>query len=225
MAVTQEMIRSQMIPVSEFAWQEMQPGVRMKSLWSHNDTKRQALMVQIDPGAELPMHQHVGDELLYVVEGAIADEFGTVAAGNMGYRPHGCTHTVSSPNGATAIAILTGGIEPATERGGAPPSRIFMLSEMAFVETRQGVQQKNIWEDPAAERRVILTRFGPGAKLPLHRHVGDELIYIIEGSNADESGVVGTGNMSYRPNGCTHSVTTENGATVLAVLWGHTELV
>jgi hypothetical protein len=31
--------------------------------------------------------------------------------------------------------------------------------------------------------------------------------------------------MNYRPNGCVHTVTTKNGATVLAVVWGHTEPV
>jgi len=54
---------------------------------------------------------------------------------------------------------------------------------------------------------------------------GDELIFVIEGANADESGPVATGNMNYRPNGCVHSVTTKNGATVLAVVWGRTEPV
>ena len=55
--------------------------------------------------------------------------------------------------------------------------------------------------------------------------MGDKLTYLIEGTNADEAGVVATGNMNDRPNGCTHSVTTTNGATVLAVVWGHTEAV
>jgi hypothetical protein len=36
---------------------------------------------------------------------------------------------------------------------------------------------------------------------------------------------VATGNMNYWPNGCVHSVTTQNGATVLAVVWGRTEPV
>ena len=72
-------------------------------------------------------------------------------------------------------------------------------------------------------RRALLARFEPGATLPRHRHVGDELIFVVEGANADESGVVPTGNMNYRPNGCVHTVTTTNGATVLAVVWGRTE--
>ncbi len=225
MTVTQEPTRSRIIPVSELAWEEMLPGIRRKNLWAHEETNRQALMLQIDPGAQLPMHQHVGDELVFVVEGAISDEFITVTAGNMSYRPNGCVHTVSSTNGATVIAIITGGIEPTTERGDAPPSRVFALSELEWVEARAGVRQKHIWADHAAERRAMLTRFAPGAELPLHRHVGDELIFVIEGANADESGIVATGNMNYRPNGCTHTVTTQNGCTVLAIIWGHTEPV
>jgi anti-sigma factor ChrR (cupin superfamily) len=87
------------------------------------------------------------------------------------------------------------------------------------------VRQKRYWEDRAGERRAQLVRFEPGATLPPHRDVGDELIYLVEGANEDESGVVATGNMNYRPNGCVHTVTTRNGATVLAVLWGRIEPV
>jgi anti-sigma factor ChrR (cupin superfamily) len=216
---------SEIISVSDLAWQERQPGIRTKSIWEHPETKRRAVMTRIEPDAKLPLHRHVGDELVFVIEGAIADEFGTVTAGNMGYRPNGCVHTVSTKNGATLLAILTGGVEPATERASAPPSEIFTLSDLPWIETRAGVRQKRIWEDPVNARRAILARFEPGATLPPHRHVGDELIFIVEGANADESGAVTTGNMNYRPNGCVHTVTTHNGATVLAVVWGRTEPV
>jgi anti-sigma factor ChrR (cupin superfamily) len=217
---------SEIISVADLAWRERQPGVRMKSLWGHPETKRRAVMTRIEPDAKLPLHRHVGDELVFVIEGAISDAFGTVTAGNVGYRPDGCVHTVSTRNGATVLAFITGGIEPVTERGSsAPPSQIFALSELPWIEARPGVRQKRIWEDKLNERRALLARFEPGATLPRHRHVGDELIFIIEGANADESGVVATGNMSYRPNGCVHSVTTKNGATVLAVVWGRTEPV
>ncbi len=214
---------SEIITLSDLPWQERQPGVRMKTIWEHPETKRRALMTRIEPDAKLPFHRHVGDELVFVIEGAITDEFGTVTAGNMGYRPHGCVHTVSARHGATVLAILTGGIEPATERGSAPPSQIFTVSDLPWVETRPGVRQKKIWDDPVNQRRAILARFEPGATLARHRHVGDELIFLIEGANADESGPVTTGNMNYRPNGCVHTVTTKNGATVLAIVWGHTE--
>jgi anti-sigma factor ChrR (cupin superfamily) len=223
--ITTSSPQSQIISLSDIPWQERQPGVRSKSLWAHPDTERRAALTRLEPGAILPLHRHVGDELVFVIEGAIADEYGTVAAGNMGYRPNGCVHTVSSPNGATVLAIITGRVEPTQEKSTAVPSRVFALSDLPWVETRPGVRQKRIWDDTAGERRAILARFEPGATLPPHRHVGDELIFLVEGANADESGPVGTGNMNYRPNGCVHTVTTKNGATVLAVVWGRTEPV
>ena len=217
--------RSQIISINDLGWQDFQTGLRFKILWEDKPTKRRAQLTRFEPGAKLPLHRHVGDELIFVLEGAVSDESGSVTPGNVGYRPNGCVHTVSSKNGATVLAVLTGDIEPATDRGSAPPSQIFTLSDLPWIETRPGVRQKRFWEDKAGERRALLARFEPGATLPPHRHVGDELIFLIEGANADESGVVATGNMNYRPNGCVHTVTTQNGATVLAVVWGRTEPV
>src|SRR2546428_410298 len=107
----------------------------------------------------------------------------------------------------------------------SPLSEIISVSDLAWQDRQPGVRLERIWEDKAGERRAILARFEPGTTLARHRHVGDELIFVIEGANADESGPVNTGNMNYRPNGCVHTVTTKNGATVLAVVWGRTEPV
>src|SRR5258708_16773285 len=84
---------SQIIALSDLPWQERQPGVRGKSIWEHAESKRRAAMTRIAPGAQLPLHRHVGDELVFVIEGAISDGFGTIAAGNMGYRPNGCVRS------------------------------------------------------------------------------------------------------------------------------------
>jgi anti-sigma factor ChrR (cupin superfamily) len=217
--------RSQIIAVNDFAWQEFQPGISFKVVWQDPPTKRRAQMTRFAPGAQLPLHRHVGDELIFVIEGAVSDESGTVASGNVGYRPNGCVHTVTSTNGATVLAVLTGDIEPVAARERAPASEIVTLSDLPWIDARPGVRQKRVWEDKTTERRALLARFEPGAQLPLHRHVGDELIFLVEGANADESGIVATGNMNYRPNGCVHTVTTQHGATVLAVVWGRTEPV
>jgi anti-sigma factor ChrR (cupin superfamily) len=117
MATAREMIRSQIIPVSEAPWADMDAGIRMKKLWSHKETNRQALMVQIDAGTHLPMHKYVGNELVYVVEGAMQDEFGALTAGNIGYRPDGCVHTVLSPNGTRLNCYaMTGGTINGSEK-------------------------------------------------------------------------------------------------------------
>src|SRR5215831_14927928 len=163
--------RSQIIAVSDLGWQEFQPGITFKILWQDPVTKRRAQMTRFAPGAQLPLHRHVGDELIFVIEGAASDESGTVTAGNVGYRPDGCVHTVSSKNGATVLAVLTGGVEPATARGGAPASQIITVSDLPWIETRPGVRQKKIWEDTVNPRRALLARFEAGAVLAKHRHV------------------------------------------------------
>src|SRR5207237_7669734 len=117
--------------------------------------------------------------------------------------------------------------DPRAKRSAGPAAQTVRLRELPWIEARRGVGQRRIGEDKTStpERRAIIAQFEPGAVLAAHRHVGDELIFVIEGANADESGPVTTGNMNYRPNGCVHTVTTKNGATVLAVVWGRTEPV
>src|SRR5499426_2629106 len=136
--------RSQIIAVNGVAWQACPPGFTFKVLWQDPPTKRRAQMTHFAPGAQLPLHRHVGDELIFVIEGAISDESGTVAAGNVGYRPDGCVHTVTTKNGATVLGVLTGDIEPVTDSRSAPSSQIFTLSELPWIDARPGVRQKRI---------------------------------------------------------------------------------
>jgi anti-sigma factor ChrR (cupin superfamily) len=218
-----ESTASRMIEVSEIEWQTMRPGILAKPLWSDPTTRRRVQLTRFEPGSKLNYHRHDGDEILYVIEGAISDDFGTVTAGNLGYRPNGCVHSVVSQRGATVFAFITGGVAPATDGERGPASRLIRLNEIAWVDALPGIRQKPIFSDKETRRRVVLARFDPGAKLPRHRHVGDEIVFVIEGSNADESGELVAGNMNYRPNGCAHSVWSTNGATALAFVTGTVE--
>lgn len=216
---------SKIIEVSELEWQSVTPTIKARLLWSDPAAKRRAQITRFEPGATLPMHKHVGDEFLYVIEGAISDEAGVTAAGSVGYRPDGCIHSVTSKLGATVFAIITGGVEPASSIGSAPRSQTIVLSDIAWSSAMPGVSQKPIWNDSASKRRAVLARFDAGAKLPLHKHIGDELIFMLEGSNFDESGEVRTGNANYRPNGCTHTVSSQHGGTALAFVTGTVEMI
>src|SRR5499426_4050560 len=111
MATMQPM--SRIISISDLPWEQRQAGSKRKLLWEDPATQRRALMFRIEPSAQFACHRHIGDELIFVIEGAISDgvisdEFGTVTAGNMGYRPDGCVHALSTKHGATLLAILTG---------------------------------------------------------------------------------------------------------------------
>lgn len=218
-----ESTASRIIEVSEIEWQPMHPGVLAKPLWADAASKRRVQLTRFEAGSKLHYHRHDGDEILYVIEGAISDEFGTVTAGNIGYRPNGCIHSVVSKHGATVFAFITGGVAAAKDDERGPASRVIKLNEIGWVDALPGIRQKPIFSDKETHRRVALARFEPGAKLARHRHVGDEIVFVIEGSNADESGELVAGNMNYRPNGCTHTVSSTNGATALAFVTGTVE--
>jgi hypothetical protein len=61
------------------------------------------------------------------------------------------------------------------------------------------------------------------AKLPRHKHIGDWLLFMIEGSNSDESSELRTVNVAYFPSGCTHTVVRKIGHTAIAFVSGELE--
>jgi anti-sigma factor ChrR (cupin superfamily) len=95
------------VDADALAWTQPRPGVHWKTLWEDGD--RRALLVRYEPGATIPRHRHLGDEQIFVLEGSVSDDTGTCRAGHYARRPPGCIHTVSSPEGALVLAIISGG--------------------------------------------------------------------------------------------------------------------
>jgi anti-sigma factor ChrR (cupin superfamily) len=95
------------------------------------------------------------------------------------------------------------------------------VSEQAWQERRPGVDWKTLWVE--GDRRALLVRYAPGAVIPRHRHLGDEQIFVLEGSVSDDTGTCTSGNYARRPPGCIHTVTSRDGALVHAVVSGGTE--
>ena len=218
------MVSSQLIDFGAMGWSDLLPGVQAKRVWADGATNRVAMFIRFAADTALPRHAHAGDELVYVLEGVLADDHGAITAGNVGYRPDGCLHTVRSPTGATVFAVITGSIDPKKDGDtGGPPSQVFDLAAMPWTETRPGMWQKVFWRDEAAGRSAALNRFDPGTELAAHRHRGDELVFAIEGVVDDEAGSVRPGVLGYRPDGCAHTVRTPNGALALGYLWGGVE--
>jgi len=107
-----------------------------------------------------------------------------------------------------------------------PPVSFFVnVDRVPWVERRPGVFWKVLWEDPDGRHKAILIRYEPGATIPRHRHLGDEQIFVLEGSVIDDTGVCTAGNYARRPPGCVHTVKSASGALVLAVTSGPTEPV
>jgi anti-sigma factor ChrR (cupin superfamily) len=103
----------------------------------------------------------------------------------------------------------------------SPTSLYVTTADRPWVERRPGIVWRVLWED--GDRRAVLMRYAPGASIPRHRHLGEEHVYVLEGSIADDAGTCTTGNFVHRPPGCVHAVTSYEGALVLAVMSGGTE--
>jgi anti-sigma factor ChrR (cupin superfamily) len=105
------------LPVSLFVdsatipWIERRPGVFWKTLWEDTGSGHKAALIRYMPGAVIPRHRHIGDEQIWVLEGAVADDSGVCVAGNYARRPPGCVHTVTSPAGALVFAVISGPTE------------------------------------------------------------------------------------------------------------------
>ena len=105
-----------------------------------------------------------------------------------------------------------------------PPRSLYVQpGERAWHENRPGVHWKVLWEE--GDRKAVLMRYDPGATIPRHRHLGDEQIFVLEGSVSDDTGTCARGGYARRPPGCVHSVSSGEGALVLAIMSGGTEPV
>jgi anti-sigma factor ChrR (cupin superfamily) len=105
----------------------------------------------------------------------------------------------------------------------SPRSEYVSVAGRPWQERRPGVHWKVLHEE--GDRRTVLVRYDPGAVIPRHRHLGDEQIFVIEGSVADDTGTCKAGDYARRPPGCVHTVHSAGGALVLAVMTGGTEPV
>ena len=88
-------------------WQTSQfPGIEHKILYADLGGLS-ALLFRLAPGAVVPLHEHTGIEMTYVLEGSLEDDEGVCTAGNFVWRPAGNTHIARAPNGAVILGVFT----------------------------------------------------------------------------------------------------------------------
>ena len=97
---------------TDVPWQETRfPGCKTKTLLFDPKSGLVTLLFKMDPGAELPDHEHVLIEQTYVLEGSLVDKEGPdagieVGAGEFVWRPAGSRHSRWSPKGGTFVAMF-----------------------------------------------------------------------------------------------------------------------
>ena len=100
-------LASRYINVSDLPWKPTgHRGVDMKVLMEDKESGLLTALFRWQPGAELPLHEHVEIEQTYVLEGSIVDDEGEVREGDYVWRPRGNRHVARSPNGALVLGVF-----------------------------------------------------------------------------------------------------------------------
>jgi anti-sigma factor ChrR (cupin superfamily) len=82
------------------------PGIKHKTLYA-DESGMCTLLLEMEPGAEVPLHEHTAIEQTYVLKGRFVDEEGQCLPGQFVWRPAGNTHVAwAGPEGATVIGIF-----------------------------------------------------------------------------------------------------------------------
>jgi len=103
-----EHLRSHYIDAAAMPWQTTDfPGIEMKVLYSDPASGMSTILFKMEPGAEVPMHEHTSIEQTYMLEGSLEDVEGSCNAGGFVWRPGGNTHVARSPNGAVFLSFFT----------------------------------------------------------------------------------------------------------------------
>ena len=103
---------SKVVRAKDMPWQPARfPGCHTKTLMFDPKSGLATLLFKMDPGAELPDHEHVLIEQTYILEGSLVDKEGPdagveVGAGEFVWRPAGSRHAVWSPKGGTFLAMF-----------------------------------------------------------------------------------------------------------------------
>jgi anti-sigma factor ChrR (cupin superfamily) len=98
---------SRFVDVQELPWEETRfPGIQTKTLFIDRATGSVTALIRMAPGARLPDHEHPLSEQSYVIEGVLADDDGSCAAGDFVWRPAGSRHEAWSPGGCLVLGIF-----------------------------------------------------------------------------------------------------------------------
>ena len=88
---------------------------------------------------------------------------------------------------------------------------------LPWLPFRDGIDIHRLCGDGRTGPATALLRFHPGARVPLHDHLGYEHIIVLAGSQVDENGRAEAGTLIVSPPQTRHSVLSETGCIALAI--------
>ena len=97
---------SRVVQANDMDWEPIAyPGCSVKTLMVDRATGLLTVLLKMEPGAQLPDHEHMLTEQTYMIEGRLVDKEGPeagleVGPGEFVYRPAGTRHSAWTPEAA-----------------------------------------------------------------------------------------------------------------------------
>jgi anti-sigma factor ChrR (cupin superfamily) len=89
----------------DLSWEPFRAGIRAHWLYRTGDGGPEAALLRYEPGATVPLHEHVGWEHILVLSGSQADHAGHYAEGALLISPPGTRHAIVSAEGCVVLAV------------------------------------------------------------------------------------------------------------------------
>lgn len=97
-----------LVEAGKMPWQDApHAGIKMKLLWQDPESGASTILFKFAPGAKTPLHEHMGLEQTFVLEGSLVDHDGEVVAGNYAVRAAGSVHQAHAPNGSVHLSYFS----------------------------------------------------------------------------------------------------------------------
>jgi len=190
--------------------------VAIEELWGDPDGPRRAVVLHLGPGAEHVLEESSLVMLVYVLEGTAGVASSSLVRGDLlVVAPESSARTIGAgPAGAEVVVFAT----PSTP-GATGPVHV-RGDDVSWNQVLPQARTRMLWVDRHTGGQLVVAQLEPGMTAEVHEHVGDELILVLDGSISDETGVVNSGQVVYRPRGFVHAVSSESGAALLALQCG-----
>ncbi len=95
------------LDLGAYSWEELAPGVKIHVVKEDPARSFRACLVWATPGARHGLHRHLGDENIFVLQGALKDERGEYRAGDVCRSRAGSTHTEEILPGDDCFCYVT----------------------------------------------------------------------------------------------------------------------
>ena len=89
----------------DIEWEPFRPGVRIHWLYRTGEDGPAAALLRYEPGAGVPLHEHVGWEHIFVLAGAQSDGSALLDAGALLISAPGTRHAITSDSGCIVLAV------------------------------------------------------------------------------------------------------------------------